>query len=91
MICGVLHMGHYRKLYEKIKANPKDVSFEEIDTLLTRVGGFIRRNAKGDHTIYSHPDLKDVNDYVNIPFKRPIKEVYIKKALEKFEMVRQDF
>lgn len=84
-------MGHYEKLYEKIKGNPKNVSFKDIDTLLTCVGGFIVREAKGDHKIYSHPDLKDINDYINIPFKRPIKEVYIKKALRKFEMVRPDF
>ena len=85
-------MGRYKKLYEKIKNNPKDVSFEEIDKLLTSVGGFERRNADGSHRIYSHPDLKDISDFVNIPCKKPtIKECYIKKALEKFEQANENF
>ncbi|MGB9975808.1 hypothetical protein [Thermovenabulum sp.] len=85
-------MGHYEKLYKKIKNNPKNVSFEEIDTLLTNVGGFKRRNKGGSHFIYSHPDLKGIDDYVNIPYNRPhIKSCYIKKALEKFELANPDF
>lgn len=84
-------MSHYKKLYEKIKNNPKNVRFEDIDKLLTNVGGFSRRNSGSSHFFYSHPDLKEITDYVNIPYNKPIKERYIKKALEKFELVNPHF
>lgn len=85
-------MGHYEKLYEKIKNNPKNVRFDEIDKLLTNVGGFERRNKGGSHYIYSHPDLKNIDDYINIPYKKPhIKSRYIIKAIEKFDLANPYF
>lgn len=80
-------MSHYEKLYNKIKNNPKNVSFAEIDKLLVKVGGFTRRNPSGgsSHYTYSHPDLVDI---ITIPKDRPIKPVYIKRALAAFEMVK---
>lgn len=79
-------MSHYEKLYEKIKNNPKDISFNEIDKLLTKMGNFSRRNPRGgsSHYTYSHPDLREI---ITIPKNRPVKAVYIKKALAAFEMV----
>lgn len=83
-------MSHYKKLYEKVKNNPKDVSFNEIDKLLTKIGGFTRRNpSKGSsHYTYSHPDLIDI---ITIPKNKPIRTIYIKKALSAFDMVKEDF
>lgn len=90
-IPGEIRMSHYKKLYYKIKNNPKDVGFAEIDKLLTNVGGFVRRNKGSTHYIYSHPDLKGIDDYVNIPYNKPIKECYIKRAIEKFELANPHF
>ena len=45
-----------QKLYEKIKRNPKNVSFEDINTLM-EAGGFVRRCSKSSHNIYTHADL----------------------------------
>lgn len=83
-------MSHYKKLYRKIKNNPKDVSFEYMDKLLTKVGGFTRRNPRGgsSHYTYSHPDLMDI---ITIPKDKPIKSVYIKKALNAFDIVKGEF
>lgn len=84
-------MGHYYKLYKRIKNNPKNVRFDDIDKLLTKVGGFTRRNNGSTHYIYTHPDLNEITDLVNIPFRRPVVlEVYIKNALEKFEKANPD-
>ena len=44
-------MSHYKKLYEKIKNNTKDVSFEELDKLLTKVGGLSEGILKEDLVI----------------------------------------
>lgn len=81
-------MSKIQKLYEKIKNNPKDVSFEEINKLLVNVAGFSRRNgSRASHFIYLHPELKGIEGFVNIPRDKPIKEVYIKKALKAYEKV----
>lgn len=79
-----------QKLYEKIKNNPKNVSFEEIDKLM-EAGGFVRRTCKSSHNVYTHPDLHGIDDSINIPFKRPIKPFYIKRALIKFEEANPEF
>lgn len=80
-------MSHYIKLYKKIKNNPKNVRFEDIDKLLCKFGGFEKRQGKGSHVIYSHPDLDNITDYINTPYKKPhINPKYIKKAIEKFEL-----
>ncbi|MFU0799132.1 MAG: Addiction module toxin, HicA family [Xylanivirga thermophila] len=83
-------MSHYKKLYDKIKNNPKNVDFKDIDKLLTKVGGFTRRNPKGgsSHYTYSHPDLPNI---ITIPKDKPLKPIYVKNALEAFEMVKEEF
>ena len=81
-------MSKSEKLYEKIKNNPTDVSFEEIDKLLVNIGGFTRRNgSRASHFIYLHDKLKGIEGFVNIPRAKPIKSVYIKKALKAYEEV----
>lgn len=79
-----------QKLYEKIMNNPKNVSHKDIHTLMT-AGGFSHRCKSSSHYIYTHPDLHGIEDAVTIPFKRPILEVYIKKALRKFDLANPDF
>ena len=83
-------MSHYEKLYNKMKNNPKDVRFQSIDKLLTKKGGFIRKNpgSGSSHYTYSHPDLVDI---ITIPKGKPIKPIYIKKALGAFDIVNEDF
>ncbi|EEH97396.1 hypothetical protein CSBG_01022 [Clostridium sp. 7_2_43FAA] len=81
-------MGRDEKLYEKIKNNPKSVTFEEIDRLLVNVAGFTKRNgSRASHFFYKHEKLKDINGFVNIPYAKPIKSIYIKKAIKAFEEV----
>lgn len=83
-------MSHYKKLYNKMKNNPRYIRFQSIDKLLTKKGGFIRRNpvSGSGHYTYSHPDLVDI---ITIPKDKPIKPIYIKKALEAFDIVKEDF
>jgi predicted RNA binding protein YcfA (HicA-like mRNA interferase family) len=81
-------MGHYAKLYREIKNNPYNVRFEDIDKLLTKVGGFEVRNTASSHYIYYHPDWPD---NLSIPKDRPVKPIYIKKALKAFEALNPSF
>ena len=83
-------MSRFTKLHNKIKNNPQEIRFEEIDSLLKNAG-FQKRKGKGSHMIYSHPDLNDIRDYITIPYKKPhIKKIYIKRALEILERLNQD-
>lgn len=79
-----------QKLYEKIKSNPQNVSFEDINTLM-EAGGFAHRCKKSSHHIYTHPDLQGFESSISIPFKRPIKPFYIKMALKLFEEANPNF
>lgn len=83
-------MSHYKKLYDKMKNNPRNTRFKDIDKLLTKVGGFTRRNPRGgsSHYTYSHSDLIDI---ITIPKDRPVKPIYIKRALNAFDVVKEDF
>ena len=78
------------KLYEKIKSNSNNISFEEIDKLL-QAGGFKRRPCKSSHNVYTHPELHDIRDSITIPYKRPIRSFYIKEALKRFELANPEF
>lgn len=81
-------MSRYDKLYNKMKNNPKNVKFEDIDKLLTKIGGFSRSNPRGgsSHYTYSHPNLVDI---LTIPKDRPVKAIYIKRALKYFDLVNK--
>lgn len=67
------------KLFAEIVNNPKDVKFEDLDKVL-KYYGFERRNPKGgsSHYTYFHSSLPDI---LTIPKNRPIKAVYVKKAI----------
>ncbi len=77
-------MSKKEKRLLKIKNNPKGISFEEIDTLLTSFG-FEARNTGGSHYVYTHQSLNSVQDYVTIPRHRPVKPIYIRKAIAAIE------
>ena len=73
-------MSRMEKLLEKIRNNPKDVSYEDLDKLL-RWAGFIRRvqHSGTSHFYYSKPGFPHP---LSIPKKYPLKEVYVKLALK---------
>jgi hypothetical protein len=67
------------KLLQKIKNNPKVVSFNDLDGLLTSYG-FARRTPRSgsSHHIYTWG-----RHQVSVPYRRPyVKEVYVRHVLE---------
>lgn len=84
-------MGHYEKLYRKIKNNPKDVKFYELEKLLTKVGGFTSHPSKGDHYAFTHPDLDFPITIDSRGKHRPLKPIYVKKAIRIFEELNPGF
>ena len=67
------------KLIDNIVNNPKDVRFEDIDKVLKYYGFECRSSKSGSsHYTYFHVSLPDI---LTIPKDRPIKAVYVKKAI----------
>ncbi|MDA8211208.1 MAG: hypothetical protein M0021_04935 [Clostridia bacterium] len=80
-------MTKFDKLYAKIVNNPKDVKFEDIDNILKKYGFECRQPSKGSsHYNYYHPALSEL---VTVPYARPIKAIYVKRAVAAIELVEK--
>ena len=72
-------MSQLEKLWQQVKNNPKTVSFEQADKLLTKAG-FICRHPKSGS---SHYIFKKGDRMVAVPKKQPyILEAYAKQMIE---------
>lgn len=70
-----------------MKNNPKDISFNEIDSLLSWHGCTRRQPRSGSsHYFYTHPAISGT---LTIPYARPIKAIYVKKALKMIEEIKE--
>ena len=66
------------KLKHKIEQNTKNVSFKDLQVLLESFG-FKLRSSKGSHFFVKRKGCQPFS----IPFARPLKEIYVKKALSR--------
>lgn len=64
------------KLLKKIANNPKNVKFEDLKKLLQWYG-FLHVSTHG-----SHHKFKKEGKSIVLPYKKPVKEIYIKQILE---------
>lgn len=86
-IIGSESLGKREKLIEKMNNNPKDVPFEDINNLLTHYGCQVRQPKSGSsHYIYTHPAASEP---LTIPKRRPIKAIYVKKALQMIDEIKE--
>ena len=84
-------MGHYKKLYKKIKNNPKDVQFDDLEKLMIKVGGFSSKPGKGDHYTFSHPDMKEILGVDTRGKRNPLRAVYVNNCIKAFEELNPEF
>jgi len=70
-------MSKAEKLLAKMRTNPRDWRIEEIESIAKRFGVDVRKTG-GSHFVFLHPDSELA---VTIPFKRPIKPVYVTQFL----------
>jgi hypothetical protein len=82
-------MSKFEKLLERIRNNPKTVSFEELDRILIRYGFTCRQPRGGSsHYVYTLGDYPSIT----VPYKRPfVKQIYVKKVIEILEQIEEDF
>lgn len=69
-------MNKQQKVLALIKNNPKNIDFNALKKLLEK-SGYQCINTGGSHFVFrkqNHPSI-------TIPFKRPIKIIYVKKVL----------
>ncbi len=65
------------KLLAKLRQNPKNVRFEDVDLILTDLG-FEKRQRGSSHAVYTLDTQR-----ITVPFRKPfIKPIYIKQLLE---------
>lgn len=75
-------MSKIKKLYQKIRNNPKAVSFKDLDKLLILAGFEVRQARSGS----SHHIYKKNNKCISVPYKRPfVREHYVNKVIELLE------
>lgn len=73
-------MSKREKAIEKLRQNPKNVRFEEIVTILTRLG-FVMRQDGTSHALFTLG-----NHIINIPRRKPfIKPKYIEFLIEELD------
>lgn len=80
-------MSKLEKLLQKIKNNPKQVRFDELDKILTRAG-FERRQPRGgsSHYYYTKGTLK-----ISVPYRQPyILTAYVMAAIKLLERMGED-
>lgn len=70
-------MSKYEKLIEKLKTNPKNVDFQVLKKILEE-NGYFGINTGGSHWVFR----KEGKESITIPYKRPIKIIYVKKVIE---------
>jgi predicted RNA binding protein YcfA (HicA-like mRNA interferase family) len=76
-----------QKRLERLRQNPRDVSFEELRQVLV-AEGFELDHATGSHHVFRAEAGKEILTVV-VPFSRPVKTVYVKQALEAIDKLRQ--
>jgi hypothetical protein len=78
------------KKYDRLKNNPKDVTFKELKTILESYGFIFTNYSGGSHFTVSYK-IKGIIDPMeknSIPFHKPtIKAYYVKIALKWIERV----
>ena len=74
-------MSKYEKIIQNLKNNPKNISFETIKSLLEKFGYRAYNNGS------SHWQFRKKNKpTITIPYKRPIKAIYVKMVLKLLEL-----
>lgn len=76
-------MSSKEKLFRKIKNNPKNVSYDELVSLLGKYGCIVFER-KGSHAAVTH---KDASRTLTVPRKKPIKQHYVKDCIKFIEEV----
>lgn len=71
---------------ESLKPRRRSVNPNDLHRLL-EAAGFVRRYGKGDHWVYTHPEL---DHPLTIDPRKPLLPAYVSKAIRAIEEVLND-
>lgn len=75
------------KLLEDMRRNPQaDWTIENVETVCNGFGVTCSKPKNGSHYKVSHARMQEI---LTVPFKRPIKAVYIRKLVEFIDSVKE--
>lgn len=78
-------MSKKEKAIAKLRENPKNVRFEEADTILCELG--CCKRMKGSHATYTYPGKRPIT----IPYRKPyILPVYINQIIQLIDQIEED-
>ncbi len=78
-------MTKYDKLIQRIKANPHDVRFAELQLVLFRYG-FVRAESRGSHVAFQHPDGRTLIIVKPHGVRKTCLEADVNKVMERLEL-----
>lgn len=73
-------MGKKEKLIKAIRNNPTNVRFEDLKKILEEIG-YTAINRGGSHYVFTREDSISLT----IPYKRPVKVIYVKQVIKILE------
>ncbi|MEA3456688.1 MAG: type II toxin-antitoxin system HicA family toxin [Campylobacterota bacterium] len=73
-------MSKKEKLIRAIKNNPTNIKFEDLKKILEELG-YSAINRGGSHYIFT----KNNCDSLTIPYKKPVKVIYVKQVIQIIE------
>lgn len=77
-------MSKKEKAISKLRQNPKNVRFEEIETILDRLG-FVKRQDGTSHAIFTLGKSR-----IQVPHRKPfVKPIYVKLLLEELDKIQE--
>jgi hypothetical protein len=79
-------MSKAEKLLAKMRSNPRDWRIEELETVANRFGIDVRKTG-GSHFVFMHPGSELA---ITVPFKRPIKPIYVLQFLALLDDIGSD-
>jgi len=86
-VCSVIDWSavtQREKQLEKLRSNPKAVSFEKLVSILRSYGFEVKNYSGGSHYSVSHPDYDVINamEPNSIPMNKPhVLPVYVKRSI----------
>jgi predicted RNA binding protein YcfA (HicA-like mRNA interferase family) len=79
-------MGKKReRAIEKLRRNPRNICFDEIDAILLHLG--FSKRMKGSHATYTLPGLRPIT----IPFRKPfILPIYVEQVIQLIDQIEDE-
>ena len=78
-------MSRRQKRLARLRQNPNNVLLDDLWTVLKEYG-FEHKHTVGSHHTFA-VIIKDVSYLLVVPFHRPLKSIYVKKALQLIDLV----